>query len=104
MTGSASASAAMRNSFRISNILLVKFQRLMRQAEADVNITDLVQGRGNVAVVIVFRRRGAHRLNRAGRAQIFGLALLLLAPFRFSSGVDGIRPDFGITLSYRSVQ
>src|SRR5262249_12027134 len=77
MTGSASVSAAMRNSFCISNILLVKFQRLLRQAEADVNITDVVQGRGDVAVVIVFRRRGAERFSRAGRGQIFGLAPLL---------------------------
>src|SRR5262245_20374693 len=65
MMGSASVSAAMRNSFCISNTLLVKFQRLLRQAEADTNITDVVQGRGDVAVVIVFRRRGAQRFNCA---------------------------------------
>src|SRR5262247_3799521 len=92
MTGSASVSAAMRNSFCISNLLLEKFQRLLRQAEADANITDVVQGRGDVSVVIVFRRRGAQRFNRAGRAQIFGLAPLLLAPLRRSSGVVGHVP------------
>src|SRR5215475_14700725 len=79
MTGSASVIATMRNSFCISNILLVKFQRLLRQAEAEVKITDVVQGHGDVAVFIVFRRRGAQRLNRAGRAQIFGLAPLLFS-------------------------
>src|SRR5215510_7588226 len=78
MTGSASVSAAMRNSFCISNLLLVIFQRLLRQAEADINITDVVQGAGDVAVVIVFLRRGAQRLKRAASAQIFGLAPLLL--------------------------
>src|SRR5262245_42484872 len=104
MTGSASVSAAMRNNFCISNILLVKFQLLLLQAEADLKITDVVQDRGYVAVCIVFRRRGAQQSNRAGRAQIFGLAPLLLAPFRFSSGVDGTRPDYGITLYYRSAQ
>src|SRR5215510_2419094 len=65
MTGSASVSAAMRNSFCISNTLLEKFERLLRQAEADLNITDVVQSRGDVAVVIVFRRRGAQKFNRA---------------------------------------
>src|SRR5215510_16558284 len=86
MTGNASVSAAMRNSFCISNLLLVKFQRLLRQAEADV-----VQGRGDVSVVIVFRRRGARRFNRAVRAQVFGLAPLLLAPLRLSSGMARFR-------------
>src|SRR5215467_3517130 len=92
MTGSASVSAAMRNNFCISNLLLVKLQRLLRQAEADVNITDVVQGRGDVAAAILNRHRGAQRSNRAGSAQIFGLAPLLFAPLRLSSGVVGHGP------------
>src|SRR5262245_49181100 len=77
MAASARVSDAMRNNYCISNLLLEEFQRLLRQAEADVNITDVVQGRGDVAAVIVNRHRGAQRPNRAGRAQIFGLAPLL---------------------------
>src|SRR5215510_1951512 len=77
MTSSASVSAAMRNSFCISNILLEKFERLQQQAEADLNITDVVQSRGDVAVVIVFRRRERRDPTAPTRAQIFGLALLL---------------------------